>query len=301
MIHLSKFYVAIVLLFISIGAFAQKDLVEVHGRFSSDSVELGKPISYYLTARYPEKLLVLFPDSSYKFAPFEYQKKNLSPTRTSNGISYDSVVYTFATFEIDSIQSLQLPAFVVNEKDCTVVIPDRRDVFFKTAVTLPDSVQLQNLPLKTNTNYSAVSWLFNYPLASVIIGALLVLLIVLWILFGKRIRKHFRIKGLNKAHQQFLGQFNAQMDKTLSGSKPSAEAALVIWKKYLENLSARPFTKLTTKEIREALQNESLAVALKNVDGVIYADRNSEREPFEQLRKFSEEKYHEKLEEIKNG
>lgn len=285
----------------SLSSIAQNNLVEVRARFSADSIELGKPISYFLTARYPEKMLVLFPDSSYKFAPFEYQKKNLSPTRTANGISYDSVVYTFATFEIDSIQSLQLPVFVVQEKDCTVVLPERRDVFFKTAIVLPDSVQLAKLPLKTNTNYNPVSWLFNYPVASILLGVVLLSLLVGWIIFGKRILKHYRIKNLQKAHSQFLEQYHLQMDKTLSGNKPSAEAALVVWKKYIENLSAKPFTKLTTKEIKEVIPNESLALALNKVDRVIYAQVESEKEPFVQLEKFSEEKYHEKLEEIKNG
>jgi hypothetical protein len=296
-----RFLLVFFLLAIGNACLAQKDLVEVRGRFSSDSVELGKPISYFLTARYPEKLMVLFPDSSYRFAPFEFQKKILSPTRTQNGISYDSVMYTFTTFEIDSIQSLQLPVFVVNPADCTVVLSERKDVFFKSAVVLPDSVQLQKLPLKTNTNYNPVSWLFNYPFASVIAGAVLVVLLILWLVFGKQIRKHFRIKGLTKAHQQFLQQFNTQIEKSLAGNSVSAETAMVVWKKYLENLSTQPFTKLTTKEIREALANEELALALQRVDRVIYAGGEVLREPFEQLRKFSEEKYHEKLEEIKNG
>ncbi|MFM7859136.1 MAG: hypothetical protein ACKO96_46240 [Flammeovirgaceae bacterium] len=264
-------------------------------------MELGKPITYYLTARYAEKLMVLFPDTSYKFLPFEFQRKSISPTRTHNGISYDSVVYTFATFEVDSVQSLQLPVFVLHEKDCTEILTEKSSVFFKTAIVLPDSVQLQNLPLKINTNYNPVAWLFNYPLASVVMGALLVLLVVLWILFGKHIQKHFQIKRLNKAHRSFLEQFNSQLEKTVLGSQTAAEMALITWKKYLENLSAKPFTKLTTKEIREAVGNDNLALALKDVDRVIYAGTGSERGPFEQLRKFSEEKYHEKLEEIKNG
>jgi hypothetical protein len=58
---------------------------------------------------------------------------------------------------------------------------------------------------------------------------------------------------------------------------------------------------LTTKEIKEVIPNESLALALNKVDRVIYAQVESEKEPFVQLEKFSEEKYHEKLEEIKNG
>jgi hypothetical protein len=294
------FLIVCTVLSVACRTFAQKE-VEVRGHFTIDSVELGKPITYSLTARYPEKLMVLFPDTSYTFSPFEFQKKSISPTQTRNGISYDSVVYTFATFEVDSVQSLQLPVFVVHEKDCTELLAEKSSVFFKTAILLPDSVQLEKLPLKINTNYNPVAWLFNYPLASVVISVLLVLLIVLWMLFGKRIRKHFQIKRLNKAHKSFLEEFNSQLEKTVLGSKTAAEMALITWKKYLENLSTKPFTKLTTKEIHEAVGNDNLVLALKDVDRVIYAGINSEREPFEQLRKFSEDKYREKLEEIKNG
>src|SRR5215831_2013772 len=73
--------------------------IKVHGKFNGDSVKIGKPIEFYLSAHYPENLNILFPDSTFSFAPFELQKKIYFPTQTKNGISKDSVIYKLATYE----------------------------------------------------------------------------------------------------------------------------------------------------------------------------------------------------------
>src|SRR5882757_4821289 len=83
-----------ILLFSSV--YAQEIKINVQAKFSGDSVKIGKPIEFYLSARYPENLNILFPDSTFSFAPFELQKKIYFPTETKNGISRDSVVYHLA-------------------------------------------------------------------------------------------------------------------------------------------------------------------------------------------------------------
>jgi hypothetical protein len=277
--------------------------VRVRGYFSTDSVKLGKPITFYLSVRYPQASNVLFPDSSFSFAPFEFQKKNFVATQTKDGQSYDSVAYTLATFEIDSIQTLKLPVFIVHPKDCTLIFSETDVVFFQKQVkNLPDSVQLEKLPLKTNTNYFNVSWLLNYPLLSIIVGALILLLIVGWIIFGKRIRKYFKVKKLNKNYQSFVEQFNSSVEKAQSNfSSQSTEAALLVWKKYLEDLLDKPYTKYTTKEIREKEKDERLGESLGAVDRMIYANMQDNKAHFVNLKNYSEDQFNKKLEEVKNG
>jgi hypothetical protein len=276
---------------------------KVKGHFAADSIKLGKPITFYLSASYPAKSNVLFPDSSYSFAPFEFVSKSYVTTQTKNGISYDSAAYTLTTFEIDSIQSLKLPVFEVHEKDCTTVFSEIDEVFFqKQFKNLPDTVQLEKIPLKTNTNYVAVSWLLNYPLLSIIVGAFIVLLIIAWIIFGKRIRKYFKLKKLSKNYETFATQFQVAIDKAQSNfSSKSTEAALLVWKKYLENLMDKPFTKYTSKEIRERENDERLGNALSAIDRMIYANVPGEKEYFLNLKNYSEDQFHKKLEEVKNG
>ncbi|MFM9838960.1 MAG: hypothetical protein ACKVOQ_11890 [Cyclobacteriaceae bacterium] len=277
--------------------------VKVKGYFSADSVKLGKPITFYLSAKYPQASNVLFPDSSFSFAPFEFQKKNFVATQTKDGFSYDSVAYTLSTFEIDSIQILKLPVFVVHPKDCTAVFSEMDKVFFdKTVKNLPDSVQLEKIPLKTNTNYFKVSWLLNYPLLSIIIGALIVLLILGWVIFGKRIRKYFKIKKMNKNYLSFVSQFDGSIEKAQATfTSQSTEAALLVWKKYLENLLDKPYTKYTTKEIRERESDAWLGESLSAVDKMIYANVQGDKAHFINLKNYSEDQFNKKLEEVKNG
>jgi hypothetical protein len=284
-------------------SFASAQEVKVTGRFLQDSVRLGQPVSFYLAAYYPATTTVLFPDSTFSFAPFEFQKKSFVPTSTKQGYSYDSVIYTLLTFEIDSLQYLQLPLFVVNEKDCVVVSSPIDTLLFSRLVkTLPDSVQLAKVPLKTNTNYLKVSWLLNYPILLLFAGIVLVLLIAGWIIFGKRIKKYFRVKKLTKNHQAFVLQLSNATEKLQVNFSPQAtESALLLWKKYLENLIGMPYTKFTTKEINELEKDERMILSLAAIDRMIYANQPDRIDHFVNLKSYSEDQFYKKLDEIKNG
>lgn len=278
--------------------------VEVRGKFQVDSIKIGVIFPYSLTATYPKTTSIVFPDSTYSFAPFEINHKTFFPTQTKGGTSYDSVVYYLTTFEIDSIQQLALPVFIVHRADCTVVSSVADSVYLQQLIAhVPDSVSTQKLPLKTNTAYHAVSWLLNYPLLLIIGGILLVALIAIWIIFGKRIRKYFILKKLNRKHRQFISSFEGAVAKFQSQKTPSmAESALVLWKNYMEQLLSSPFTKYTTKEIFQLVKDESLGKSLKTIDHVIYSNEVSlDNDSFSSLRNFSEQRFQQKLQEVKNG
>ncbi len=277
--------------------------VEIRGRFDSDTVKLGKPIDFYLTASYPKNSSVLFPDSTFSFAPFEFEKKTFFTTKTNNNLSYDSVIYRLSTYEIDSIQTLALPVFQLQKKDCLVFYSTADTVFFKQMVnTVPDSLAISQLPLKTNTAYSPVNWLLNYPLAFIIGGILLVVVIVIWIVFGKRIKKYFTVKQLNKSHAAFLNRFEESVESLKNSFTPElAESAVSIWKRYMEQLSSRPYTKFTSREIREA-EKGALGQTLHSVDRMIYGRLAPESfDSFNELKEFTQNRFNQKLEEIKHG
>lgn len=297
----SRFSVFILVFFSSM-AFGQE--VEVHGSFIADSVKIGEEIPFSLTARYPKKLTVIFPDSTYSLAPFEFQKKLFFITQTTNGLSYDSVVYLLATYEIDSIQRLKLPVFVVNKKDCTAIFSNQDEVILNQLVkNVPDSVAAKDLPLRANTNYLNVKWLFNYPVALIIFGVLLVLTIVGFLIFGKRVRKYFQLRKLNRNHQNFITQFNEIISGLQSDfSTMKVETALVLWKYYMENLVQTPYSKLTSKEILNQEKNEQLGNALHTIDRVVYGGiRSPSDQSFESLRTYCEQQFQLKLEQTKNG
>lgn len=273
------------------------------GHFEGDTVKLGQPIQFHLTATYPQSVQVLFPDSTFSFAPFEFQKKKFFTTKTENGISYDSVIYTLSTYEIDSLQRLALPVFQLQKKDCVVFYSETDTVFFKKLVNaVPDSLAINQLPLKTNTAYSPVSWLLNYPLALIIGGSLLLIAIIVWIIFGKRIRKYFTVKQLTRSHAAFINRFEQSVEKVKSSFSPElAESSVLIWKKYMEELSAKPYTKYTSREIRET-ENDELGQTLHSVDRMVYGRVSPETfDSFQQLKDFTQNRFNQKIEEVKHG
>lgn len=289
------------LLLISNLGFSQE--VKVRGYFDVDTVKLGEPLKFYLTATYPQTYQVLFPDSTFSFAPFEFQKKRYFQTKTTSGLSYDSVIYTLATYEIDKIQTLALPVFQLQKKDSLPYLTETDTVYFKELVgALPDSLAISQLPLKTNTAYNPVSWLLNYPLLLLGGGIVLLIAIVCWIIFGKRIRKYFILKKLGKRHELFLSRFDETVEKLKSGFSPEvAEVSVTIWKKYMEELSSRPYTKFTSREIREQESSE-LGQPLRSVDKMIYGRLAPETfDSFHQLKEFTKNQFNLKVEEVKHG
>ncbi|MBX2895882.1 MAG: hypothetical protein KF763_10600 [Cyclobacteriaceae bacterium] len=288
-------------LLLTLAATAQE--VKVRARFIEDSVRIGVPLRYTLVAEYPSQYQVLFPDSTFNFAPFEFHSKKFIPTKTLNNLSYDSAIYTLVSFEIDSLQLLSLPVFQVQKRDSLIYTPDVDTVFFSALVAaVPDSLAINQLPLKTNTAYNKVSWILNYPVLLIIAGTLLIGAIIIWVVFGKRIRKHFALKNLLKKHSSFLTEFDQTLQKLNSAFHPDvAEKSITLWKKYMEELSAKPYTKYTSKEIRE-LEKGELTQALQAVDKMIYARLQPESlAAFEQLKTFTINQFNQKLQEVKHG
>lgn len=276
--------------------------LEVHGKFVNDSVKIGEDATYYLSARYPAELNILFPDSTISFFPFEYHSKKYFTTRTNQGISYDSVVYRLRTFETDTIQALSLPIYVIHASDCTTVYAASDSIILKVLIKdLPDSISLQNLPLKETVVFEPIPTPFNYIILSFIAGVLFIIAGTIWILFGKKIKRHYQIKKLQRNHTRFLNEFNNNISKLQT--KPAlgvAESTAVIWKKYLENLESRPYTKLTTKEIVTLIQNEEVKKSLRAIDRAIYGNQDLATQSFEGLKKFAEHEFRKKMEEVMN-
>lgn len=285
-------------------AAAQAQTVRVTGRFLSDSLKIGLPTAFVLTARYPENVTVLFPDSAFAFAPFEFSKLTYFPTRTTGGESLDSVVYNITSFEIDDVQYLQLPVFLVNARDCTVWTSARDSIFLDELVhQVPDSVQASALPLRVNTSYQLVNKLLNYPLLVVVVVVIAIIGITAALVFGKQIRRYFTRRHLMKRHARFLATFQAELENLEHHfSAQAAEACLVVWKIYMEQLLQFPVTKSTSREIVNQLADQALKPALTDIDRMIYARSGAwKRTPFDVLREHGQRAFERKLEELTYG
>lgn len=281
--------------------FAQE--VKVHGGFLSDSLKIGEQTAYYLAARYPSDLTVLFPDSTHSFAPFEYEKKEYFLTSTQEGVSRDSAVYYLTTFEVDRVQFLRLPVYVVQADDSTAVQTAADSVLIIQLVEqVPDTVSAEKLPLKMNTAYQEVHYDLNFWLIVISVAVLLVLTIVVWLVFGKRIRRYFKARRLQKNHAEFLERY-AQLLKQLQTafSSLTAESALVTWKRYMEQLESRPYTKLTTRETLKLVKESRLSEDLGRIDKAIYGHDTAVLQPLENLKRFADEQFRKKMKEVQHG
>jgi len=283
--------------------YAQGQDVNVHAEFFADSLMIGDETRFSLTATYPSSVNLLFPDSTFNFAPFEFYRKEYFPTKTADGQSYDSVVYYLSTFEVDRVQRLSLPVFQLNPQDCTAYQSNSDSILLIQLTTeVPDTVTVDNLPLKVNIAYQHVSWLFNYPVMIGIFLILLVLTVTGWLIFGKRIRKHFRLKRLLKTHQKFLNDYTDEVNTIKSNFSPATtEVAMRHWKKYMEQLEGKPYTKLTTRETVQLEEDDVLKKNLQNVDRAIYGHNTAVVDSLQKLLEFADQRFAQKLEEVKHG
>lgn len=277
--------------------------VVVRSGFFADSLRVGDQTGFYLAARYPSNLNLIFPDSTFNFSPFEFVNKRYFPTQTTAGKSYDSVIYYVSTFEVEPVQTLALPVFQLNPQDCTIYTSDVDTVLLiELAKNIPDTLKAQNLPLKVNIAPEDVPYTFNYPVFLIVVTILLVITALVWIVFGKKIRKHFILKRMQKAHRQFLDAYDKQVEGLKAAfSSTNAEHALAQWKIYMEQLESRPYTKLTTRETTQLENDAVLGKNLHSVDGAIYGHNTSVVEPLEKLKQFADQRFVKKLEEVKHG
>lgn len=269
------------------------------GFFQQDSFKLGKPVPYTLSFRYPSELNVIFPDSTYNFAPFELSYRDYFNTRSDSASSFDSVVYYLRTFKLDTVQKLTLPVFVVKNGDSTAIYASTDSLIFNQVVpVLPDSVNLQE------TSYlHEVKREFNYPYAiAITIGVVSVISIII-ALFGGGIRRTLRLRKLNKDHEKYLAKYYALLDRSNGEGKNKSEEILITWKQYLEKLEKAPYTKQTTKEIVAMHPDQKLKDALRSIDRDIYAGKSSENieEEYRSLLEYSINSFRNKVEAIKHG
>lgn len=275
--------------------------ISPYGKFLSDSVMVGEEVEYSLSVKYPLNWSIVFPDSTFDFEPFEYYKKTYFPTRVDSTHAYDSAIYTLASFEVDLVQKLQVPIYLINGNDSTTILANTDSVFLKELVTvMPDS-----LKFKENVTYQAVDYTFNYPYLMIGLGILVILLIGIYFLFGNTIRTKIALHRMRKAYEKFSLEFERGIIKIKQNETNSEliEEILVTWKTYMEKIEDRPFTKYTSKEILKVGFEKELKTVLQTIDRSIYGAISDEEmhKNFEALEDFTLERYQTKVKEVKHG
>ncbi len=270
------------------------------GQFMADSLKIGEPIDYALSVRYPTSQQVLFPDSSFNYQPFEFLAKQYFPTRIEGEIAIDSAIYTLTSFEIDKVQQLGLPIFVATSKDSIAIRATADSVFLQELIP----VVSDSLELKANTEYFEVPFAINYPYITIGIIVFIVILVVVYFVFGKTIRKNLKLRKLRKEYEKFSQQFESSINQVRTKVDPKlSEQCVGIWKAYMERLEEKPYTKLTTRELVNTGISQDILGTLKDIDRNIYGSKDIKdiHRNFEQLEDYTLERYQEKVREVKNG
>ncbi|QSE99090.1 hypothetical protein [Fulvivirga lutea] len=288
-----------ILHFIALFSFAQD--VQVKGYFLEDSIKIGEPSPYVLTARYPSSIDLIFPDSLYNYNPYELGEKWFAATKTIDEQSYDSALYYILSFEVDSVQYLQLPVFQVAGRDSIPLYPQQDSIILTHLVKeIPDSVAAEAMPLIENTTYRYVDLALNYPYLITGIVLFIILVVIGYIVFGKSIKRWFKLRRLEKKHLKFMEEYNVQLQS--KESIKQTEKILLVWKKYLEKLEKTPYTKMTTKELLSHEHIVRIGDELKSIDKAIYGGKQeSMQETFKKLLTFAENRYLDKVNEVKHG
>jgi hypothetical protein len=289
---------AFALFLISVFSFAQQ--VQLRSGFVQDSLKIGAPFQYWLSARYPAHLDVFLPDSTYHFAPYEFVGRVFFSTRLDSTFAVDSVVYSLVSFEIDKTQYLSLPALLFEKRDTLVFSSPRDSILLVELVpVLSDTLQL-----KTNTHFLNIPIQINYPLYGILLAVLSLVVVIVLLAFGGKIRRYYLRKKLMREHLDFGEKFGKLIEQLkYNGSPELAEQALGLSKSYLEKLEKIPFTKLTTKEISTLQYASELVAPLRAIDRCVFGKMESTTvyQDFQQVEDFAETCYKKQLEKLSDG
>jgi hypothetical protein len=295
---LKNFALYIVLLFLYTGQIlAQQKPV---GTFLSDSVRIGEPVKYALVYYHHKNQEVFFPDSIHSFSPFEFIKKKYFPTRTTDTLSIDSVVYTIRTFEVRNNLELSLPVFILDQEDTLREYSTSDRIALKQYIAqMPDTIIL-----RTAADYRTVKLHYNYPYHIATGIVLLLVLLVLYLVFGKTILRHYRLYVMHLKHRQYMKMFDKlQEEMKLMPNVRLMEKVLGEWKDYLTKLEQKPINTFTTTEIIALFNKEGLKESLQIVDRSIYRGILTEQpaEALSVLKKFSNKRYKKRRKELRNA
>jgi hypothetical protein len=242
----------------------------IKGKFQEDSAVIGQPIHYSLYVKHPKDQEVFFPKANQNFGSFETVKREFFATKTTASGSLDSAVYTLRLFNLAPVQKLQIPIYIQQEPDCTLIYPVVDSIYLKRLLPHPEQIDLDSLyqsipiqPVSPKTDLKNV--------VAVGISLLILVGLIYWI-FGKAITKLFKRYLLWRRHREFRRTFQ-RYARQVAGTPvglSNLEKAFSTWKKYVEALTQLPFTTFTSKEMLDNLADETMEKVLNEMDSAIY-------------------------------
>lgn len=270
----------VLFMLLTFSAWAQKPKVY----FFEDSVMVGKEIKMALSYRHSSKSDVIFPDSSYDFSPFQFVTYALFETRTVEGKSVDSVVYTLVTYALDSV--LYFQPYIKNLASGEKVYADTASVLLKSSIAGQAKKRVrETVPL------FVVKKDVNLPKLTYYLLGMVVCAFLLFAFFGDWVKEKYSIWKFDRRHRRFLGEFKkrATRPKLLNNN----ERAVQEWKIYMEALEGEPVSTMSTSELGKLYADARLEYALKMFDSAIFGGVISEDLPvaYQIMEEFAVRRY----------
>ena len=268
--------------------------------FSKSKLKIGEPVRYHLSLRHAKEMELLFPDQRYNYSPFELVSKEFYPTQTSEAGSLDSAVYVLRTFSVEDSINYRLPVFTLNtEGDSTAIFPPT----CKLEITQLTHGTKDTNHLKEIVAYVPLKIQKDYTNTFAIVAAILVITLLVFLFFRKRIIKRIKLYTIRQSHNTFNKNFEKLENDFIKTQRlPIMENALSLWKVYLTRLEGSPINTYTTTEIIALFHQEELATGLQIIDKSIYRGMISgePEKAFTILKKFSNQRYQKIKREIIN-
>ena len=277
---------------------AQK--IEYKGYFIKENKTIGDTIYFISTINYPKNIEIIQPDSSNNYKTFEYIDKLIFPSLKIDDRILDSTIYLLRTFNTDTIQSLKLSSYIINNNDSLKITSTEDNLIISNQIQKID----QSLKVKYNTILSKINKLINYKYVTYIIAVILLIIGLTYILFGKKIIIFFKIHRLKKAFKSLENKFKKQqIIYKKEKSKNEIEKLLIIWKVFMEFISNKTYLSSTTKEIKKFNNNKKIITSLKEFDKNIYSPNKNilESKDINNLLYEAKHNFNVKLKKIKNG
>ena len=243
--------------------------VKLEGKFLTDSMELGQRIHYSLRAEFPYEVQIIMPDSAADFGTFKLLSIKTFNSRLKGDKQIDSVHYELLSFSLDSVQSLRLPVHEYIDGDSSTYYSQKDSLFLKKPILKEQ--------LLTDHSHLPMYYRFNYQVW--LLGSLIVLILIygFYKTFYKRIKRYWQKVYQKRRFKNYIKVHN-QLFKSLQQTKSIETLERIIgnWKESLSDLSGKPISTYTSKEINHIYNDPKLYDALRNLDKAIYSKSFSE-------------------------
>ena len=271
----------ILLSFVSTEGFGQS--VRAMLQFQQDSFRLGQTVELRLLVERSPGTQVILPNQSGYFVPFEMLTYEVEPTRTVNGKEWDVVQYRLRSFEVNEYQTVSLKVGYLQNRD-TVFLTVASDTLFLSGLI---AGELEDLEYQTYKDLILLTDPPNYRMAVLLGIALVLLIVLLYLVLRKPLRRYLAMRSLQLEWQQVRRKLKKlEQLQDLSVFFPAVNT---LWKSYLDPDEKMALRSMTTTELRamitrisylNAEQQRSLIQIAQAGDAVIYAgEADSSLEP----------------------